>query len=142
MRINTRTVLSVLAAGALLCAGGCGSKNEPGKTLIKPRAVVKIAPADTLSPNMVAAVTVTKGAASTVQVKFELGGRPQVGQPLDVDLVIVPVAILDRISGKVQGEDGLTVVRGAVIPVTDKPAPGAPIRHSLKVLPGRDGMFT
>ena len=131
--------------GLVLTAAGCGSQSEPTPAQVKAAAPVKKAPspADTLSPYLVSAVTTTKTGAALLQVKFELGARPLVGDPVDVDLVIVPEADhIEQISGTVQGEEGLEVVSGGTIPAADKPLFGTPIRHSLKVRATRDGIFS
>ncbi len=140
-----RLLLAPLAALSLIAAG-CGSKNQPGlldRVVTKPHPAVKRAvPSDGISPDMVAAVSAANGAAA-VQVKFELTGRPDVGAPVDVNLVIIPVAVgLDEISGKVQAEDGLQILSGDVIAPVAKPVAGTPISHTLKIRPQRDGIFT
>ncbi len=111
---------------------------------MKPAATLrKAAPANLGSPNMVTAVSGTHGGPSSVQVKFELRGRPEVATPLDIDLVIVPVtANVDRVSGKVEVGDGLELAEGGEIPAADRPPEGIPIAHTVKVLPKRDGIFT
>jgi hypothetical protein len=92
---------------------------------------------------MVSAVPVNKPSTVPLQVKFELRERPDIGQPLELDLAIVPMsAAVDRVSGKVEGEDGLELVDGAEIAPTEHPVEGAPIRHVVKVLPNREGIFT
>lgn len=146
MRIYSPGLLTLLAAGVLLCAAGCSGKSEPGilgKVVSKPRAVPKpVTPDNGVSPYMVSAVAANKGAAGAVQLKFELAGRPDVGQALDVNVVIVPVAGgVDRISGTFQGDDGLDIVSGSSLPATDKPPQGTPISHALRVLPRHDGIF-
>jgi hypothetical protein len=98
---------------------------------------------DQLSRDMVSAVASTKPSAVPVQVKFELRGRPDVGQPVDIDLAIVPMSgSVDRVSGKVEAEDGLELVEGGDIAASDRPTEGVPIRHAVKVLPKREGIFT
>lgn len=94
MRSSRPMLLPVLAVGVALAAAGCGSKSTPGPTPAKSAAAVKKAavPADNLSPYLVSAVTTGKNGAAMLQVKFELGGRPEVGDPVDVDLVLVPAA--------------------------------------------------
>jgi hypothetical protein len=150
MRTATRIfreglLLAPLAALSLLAAG-CGSKNQPGlleRVVTKPHPAPKRAvPFDGISPDMVTAVSATKGTAA-VQVKFELTGRPDVGEPVDVNLVIVPLAVgLDEISGKIQAEDGLQILSGDVIAAVEKPVAATPISHTLKIRPQREGIFT
>jgi hypothetical protein len=96
-------------------------------------------PADSL----VSAVAANKSSTVPLQVKFDLLDRPDVGKPVDVKLVIVPMSgSVDRISGKVQADEGLELVEGAQIPATERPAEGVPIEHAIKVRPQRDGIFT
>ena len=88
-------------------------------------------------------MTTGKNGAGLLQVKFELAGRPEVGDPVDVDLVIVPQADnIDRITGTVQADDGVEVVSGGDISTTEKLTFGTPIHHALKVRAKRDGIFT
>jgi hypothetical protein len=92
---------------------------------------------------MVSAVAATKPSSVPIQVKFELRDRPRVGQPTDLELAIVPMsASVDRVSGKVEGAEGLEVVDGAQIAATDHPPEGSPIRQTVKVLPKQEGIFT
>lgn len=133
-----------LVLGLALTASGCGSKSAPPRQVRSAAPVKRAAtPADTLSPNLVAAVTTVKGGASMLQVKFELGARPDVGDPVDVDLVLIPAADnIDRISGTISGDDGLEIVSGATLDPAEKPTFGTPIHHALKVRAKRDGIFT
>jgi hypothetical protein len=139
----SRSLLPALV-GLALVATGCGSKEAPAPKHAKAATVKKAAsPADNLSPNLVTAVTTGKNGAALLQVRFELGARPEVGDPVDVDLVLVPAADnIDRIVGTVQGDDGLEVVSGETIPPAEKPVFGTPIHQSLKVRAKRDGIFT
>jgi len=143
--ILARNLVLFLAAAVLFA--GCGSRSSggsaagqtPGKAATRKAAN----PADELSRNMVSAVAANKPSTQPVQVKFELQDRPDVGQPVDVDLAIVPMsASVDRLSGKVEGEDGLELLEGAQIAATDRPAEGVPIRHAVKVVARREGIFT
>jgi hypothetical protein len=145
MRTLRARSTSLVALAALLTAAGCGSQSEPGtagKAGARPHPASKGVVSDGLSPNMVAAVAGAKDATATVRLKFELTGRPTVGEPLDVRVGLVPVAGgLDRIAGKFQGDDGLDIVSGDVLAATEKPAPGTAINHTLRVVPRRDGIF-
>lgn len=146
MRHPSRIPLAALALALALAAAGCGSNSEPGPAQAKPAAPLKkvATPVDNLSPNLVGAVTTAKGGASLVQVKYELSARPGVGDdPVDVDVVIVPAADnIDRVSGTIQGDDGLEVVSGESISPVEKLVFGTPIHHTVKVRAKRDGIFT
>jgi hypothetical protein len=131
------------ALGLATVLAGCGSGDKSGAGQAAKHRHAKVAQVDGLSPGMVAGVAPPGTAPSSVQLKFELQGRPEVAQPVDVDVVIVPVyGNLDRITGKITSDDGLDIVSGQDIPVADKPVEGTPIHHSVKVLPKRDGIFT
>lgn len=128
----------------VVALAGCGSGSAPGASQAAARKIhAKVAQPDGLSPGMVSGVAPPGAGPSPVQVKFELQGRPDVAQPLDVDVVIVPVyGSVDRIIGKMSADEGLDIVSGQDIPVVDKPVEGTPIHHSIKVVPKRDGIFT
>jgi hypothetical protein len=132
-----------LAATVILV--GCGSSKtpdivEPAKPAATPR---NAQPGNLVSPNMVGAASGARTGPATVQLRFELRERPNVAQPLDIDVVILPAsATLDRLSGRVEAGDGLQLTEGAQIAPTDRPADGMPIHHSIRVLPTREGIFT
>jgi hypothetical protein len=132
------------ALAATVILFGCGSGETPGVVGAKPAAAPRKAqPGDVVSPNMVSAVGGARTGPAAVQLKFELRERPDVAQPLDIDVVILPAsANLDRLYGKVETGDGLELTEGAQIAPTERPVEGIPIRHSIKVLPKKDGIFT
>jgi hypothetical protein len=137
--------LALSVAAAVLVAG-CGSRAAPDtakQAAAKPVNRKTVSETDELLRKMVSAVAATKPSALPIQVKFELRDRPVVGQPADVELAIVPMsASVDRVSGKIEGEEGLEVVDGAQIAAIDHPAEGAPIRQSIKIMPKQEGIFT
>jgi hypothetical protein len=140
-----RNLLPVTMAALMLW--GCGSKQQEGASDSYgsgPGARNSGSPARVaMMRNMVGAVAANKGTDVPVQVRFQLRQRPAVGQPVDIDLVIIPSSdALDEISGQVQVDDGLELISGSQIPPTQRPADGVPITHSIKVLPKRDGVFT
>lgn len=91
---------------------------------------------------MVGAVGDGRPGAARVSVRFDLKTRPQLGQPLDLNLVILPSAGIDRVYGKVEANDGLELVSGADIAPTERPTEDAPISHSIRVVPQREGVLT
>jgi hypothetical protein len=135
--------LAVVAGAVWGCSGG--EPSAAAKQAMQAAAAKKKAanPQEERLRNMVSAVPANKAGTVPLQVKFEVRGRPDLGQPVDVDLMIVPLTgTTDRVSGKVEADDGLEVVDGAQIPPADRPVQGVPIEHLIKVLPKRDGIFT
>lgn len=145
MRHPASSLVLVWVLGLALGAAGCGSKSDSGL----PAQPAKAAPAkkplsavDQLSPNLVPALVTGKSGAGLVQLKFEIGARPAVGDPVDIDLVIVPTADnLDSISGTIQGDDGLEVVAGGTIAPVEKPVYGNPVHRPLRVVAKHDGIY-
>jgi hypothetical protein len=135
--------LLLSVAVAALCAG-CGWRSSGDAKPAAPKPAAKTVTAtDELLRSMVGAVAANKPSTVPIQVKFELRDRPRVGEPAEVELAIVPMsASVDRVLGKVVGEEGLEVIDGAQIAPTDHPVEGAPIRQSVKVLAKQAGIFT
>lgn len=145
MGIYQRNLGAMLAATGLLW--GCGSGHEPNTTPKAggaPAATRKDAwAAETRARYLVTAVAAGKPGSAHVQVKFEIKGRPDIGQPVDVDVVILPVSdSLDRVAGRVTTEDGLELLAGGDIPAVDRPAEGVALPHTVRILPKQDGIFT
>jgi hypothetical protein len=143
MRSLCRNIAPALAAAALLLGCGSNSSGPAAGTPAKPVAGKSVKPIDELSRNMVSAVASNKPSTLPVQVKFDLRDRPGVGQPVELELAIVSMsASVDRVSGKVEAEDGLELVEGSEIAATERPVEGVPIHHLLKVVPKREGIYT
>jgi hypothetical protein len=152
-RFAARTIFkgSALALGAIAVLCACSSGEAPaaaggagGGAGAAAAAARKPHPAASLvSPDMVSAAASAGSLPAPVQVKFELKSRPGAGQPLDIDLVIVPsTGSVDQVSGQVEAGEGLELAAGGQIPPMDRPPQGIPIVHSIKVLPTREGIFT
>ncbi|MFL6604143.1 MAG: hypothetical protein ACJ8R9_22825 [Steroidobacteraceae bacterium] len=139
------------AIAACLAAGvaGCGSGDKPGgapasaasaKTH-KPAPPVPGKSGEQALGDMVAAVSSAK-AGPPVELKFALPSRPEVGQVMDLDVAVVPrEPVPESLSVSFQVADGLDIVDGSQLERTDKLVDGVPIRHVLKILPKRDGIF-
>jgi hypothetical protein len=139
----TRRAALVLAAGVILA--GCGSGKSPIGPMMggrHPPAVKKpLVRGPTPPTEMVGAVGEGKPGSGRVSVRYDLKMRPQVAQPLDLNLVILPTAGIDRVSGKIEADDGLELVSGADIAATERPAEDVPISHSIRVVPQREGVL-
>jgi hypothetical protein len=150
MTTSTRIARSgwvVAIAALVLGLSGCGSSSsEPGATAhsnLKKGAPPRVNDPSTRPPDdMVAAVSVGKG-GPPVGLKFELRSTPQAGQPLDIDLAVIPNApAIDRIDGRFHGGKDLDIVDGTDLAAVEKPATGTVIRHVVRLVPKEDGIFT
>ena len=102
----TRNTAAAVVLTALL--GACGSGHDGSPSSSGSHVAKKaLSPADELQRSLVAGFTQVKPGNTPlpVQVKFALQSKPEVAQPLDVTIAIVPTASnLDRVFGKVEGE--------------------------------------
>ena len=140
----TRNAAAGLVIAALLCACGSSDKSAQSQAAAARNSHKVLSPAQTLARNMVSAATQTKPGSAPIplQVKFALRARPDVAQPLDIDLQLVPTASnLDRIFGKVEGDEGLELVGSDELAEAEKPVENTPIDRSIKVLPKRNGIY-
>ena len=138
-------VISVAISGVLGLAG-CGSSSDSASAVQARKKAnhgpVQVDPASRAPTDMVAAVSKGK-AGPPVEMKYELREPPQADQPLDVDVALLPdVPGINRIAGSFQGGEGFQIVDGGNLTPVEKPVPGTPIRHLLRLLPKRDGIFT
>ncbi len=125
---------------------GCGSSSDSASKAEaknkKAHTHVAIDPSNRATADMVEGVTLAKGGLP-VELKYELREAPQAGQPLDVDIAVLPGATpINRIYAKFQGGQGLDLVEGGELAGVDKPPSGTPIRHVVRVLPKADGIYT
>jgi hypothetical protein len=142
--------LAAMAAGLALGVSGCGSADQPAKgtdsashakTRKQRKTEVPAKPGEQPLGDMVAAVSASKG-GPPVELKFSLPSRPEVGQVMDVDVAVVPRApVPDSVSVTFQVAEGLDIVDGSQLDRVEKLVDGAPVRHVVKVLPKRDGIF-
>jgi hypothetical protein len=135
----------VAVAVALLGLYGCGSSSGTADSAhSKQHSVAQRVtdPANRPPQDMVAAVSAGKG-GPPVGLKFELRSIPQAGEPVDLDLVVLPDApAIERIDGRFDGNENLTLVDGGDLAAIEKPAQGSVIRHVVRLLPKQDGIFT
>lgn len=137
-----------MCAAALLCLAGCGSggtsspTGHPSKShhaTAKPRPAG--VPGELPLADMVAAVSSSK-AGPPIEIKFALPSRPEVGQVTEIEIAVVPRApVPDSVSVSFQVVEGLEIVDGAQLQRVDHLVEGTPIRHVVKVIPKRDGIF-
>lgn len=140
--------LAVLTAGVACSLAACGSGGQPGTATAansqarkQPKAVVSTKPGERDLADMVSAVSAAKG-GPPVELKFALPTRPEVGQVMDLEVAVVPRApVPDSLSVSFQVSEGLDIVAGSQLERVDGLADSTPIRHVVKILPKRDGVF-
>jgi hypothetical protein len=141
---------AVMAAGLALSVSGCGSSDKAAtdigspasvKPHKRPKPVVTAKHGEVDLGEMVAAVAAAKG-GPPVELKFDLPTRPEVGQVMDLDVAVVPhEPVPESLSVSFQVADGIDIVDGSQLERVDKLVDGTPIRHVVKILPKRDGIF-
>jgi hypothetical protein len=139
--------MAALAMGGVLSVSGCGSGDKPAGATSSAKApkLHKSIPTTTGGQalgDMVAAVSASKP-GPPVELKFSLPTRPEVGQAMDVDVAVVPRApVPDNVSVSFQVVDGIDIIEGSQLERVGNLVDGIPIRHVVKILPKRDGIFT
>lgn len=144
--------LAAVAVGLALGTVGCSSGDKSTGAQVgggqassapapkKPKKAA-IKPGDDTVADMVSAVSASK-AGPPVELKFALHTRPEVGQVTDLDVAVIPHApVPESISASFQIAEGLEIVEGSQLERVDKLVDGTPIRHVVKILPKRDGIF-
>jgi hypothetical protein len=143
--------LIAIAAGLLLgvCACGSGDKSAAAasptaasKSHKKQSKTAVSKPGEEALGDMVAAVSASKP-GPPVELKFAMNSRPEVGQVMDLNVAVVPRApVPDSVSVSFTVVEGLEIIEGSQLERVDKLVDGAPIRHVVRLLPKRDGIFT
>jgi hypothetical protein len=89
---------------------------------------------------MVSAVGAGKPGAE-IDLKFDLRGAPVVGEPVDIDVALIPVYELNQVYATFQATDGLEITKGDKTPHIEHPQIGVAISHTVTIIPRRDGIF-
>ncbi len=130
-----RFTLVAVAAGALL--SGCAEKAEEQ---VATQTATKT-PRRPVDPNLVAAVSDAKTQVP-VKVAFELQGKPEVGQPVELRLAFTPLEEVDGVLTNYEGSAGLAFSGDWVPLQLAKPEIGKAVDHKIAVVPQRDGIFS
>ena len=138
--VRVLMLCTVAAASACHRDAGTPPPPKPAPHASVPVAVKKGPTAAELTSGMVQAAAQGKSQLP-VELKFDLPQRPAVGEPLDVDLAILPRIDAGGAAIQVTGGDGLAVAPGA--DQIDLPAveAGQVYRQSVKVTPGTEGVL-
>ena len=132
--------LAAVFALALILAG-CDSQPDPTASTPVAKSAGTRKSSEGNDPDMVAAFSATRGQPGLVELKFKLDKRPAVGEPVDIELALIPTVELERLFARFQAADGLQIVSGAESEHFEHPARGAPVKHKLTVTAKADGIF-
>lgn len=133
-----RATIAALLAGAF--AAGCGDPPPPKvpTTTSSPEPVkAKLAE---LPPQMVAAVSAGK-TSEMISVHFALRAPPAVGQPLPVDIAIVPHRPFTTIRALFEGPESLSLSTGKHFEHLKDVGSEVVLKHSLTMRPTQEGVF-
>jgi hypothetical protein len=141
--ITTNARILLLCALAVLC----GCQKDPDTTAPTPTFKAKATPAVRKGPTaaeltagMVEAASQGKAQAA-VDLKFELVQKPKVGQPLEINLALLPHVDANSAIIQVAAANGFTLADGAGQFETPVIAAGEVFRHTVTVLPTAEGVF-
>jgi hypothetical protein len=142
--ITTNARILLLCALAVLC--GC-QKDPDTTTTLTPQFKAKTTPAVKKGPTaaeltagMVEAASQGKAQAA-VDLKFELVQKPKVGQPLEINLALLPQVDAKSATIQIAAANGFTLADGAGQFETPVIAAGEVYRHTVNLLPTTDGVF-
>lgn len=143
-------IFSLLAAAMLLAA--CNSepapesKAEPSAKAAKakPSAAAKEAATATAAANdatakMARAVGNGKPGAA-VDIRYDIRARPEAGKSVEVEVALVPGPGVDSMEATFAGMDGITLA-GPLTASFPTVKAGEPYKHTLSLLPDRNGVF-
>ena len=140
MTMRESSGLAWLAVVVVALLSGC-DKAEEAST--RPRRRGRVEESRSTAPvrsDMVAAVSGRQsGPACHPQVRPE--SAPLVGEPVDVEVALIPVSPLERLFARFQPSNGLTLVKGGESPQYENPPTGEPIAHVVTVMANNDGIF-
>lgn len=140
---------SAAAAGlciAVLIGTACQKDSNPaapaGNATLTPKkapAALKNGPtAEELTAGMVQAAPQGKSLLA-LDMKFDLGSRPQLGRPLEVNVALIPQMAGGPASLQVTGSTGFASAETGVLEIPDL-VPGEVYRHTLKLTPNSEGL--
>jgi hypothetical protein len=139
-------VLLLCAVAAALSACNRNSESAPpggAVAHLKPKAPVAANSGPTaaeLTAGMVEAANQGKSQVP-VDLKFDLGARPKIGQVLDINLALIPQIAASPASIQVGDADGLTVAAGTDQVDIPSAQAGQVYRHTVKVTPNAEGVL-
>jgi hypothetical protein len=109
-------VVACLAAALAACGGGDKSADQPDITPTRKNGGDKAASA-TVAPGdeRMATAVATGKTSAPVDLQYDLLAKPDVGQPFEIELALLPRLAADTLEVEVSGIPGLTLVSGGSV---------------------------
>lgn len=110
-------VLAVVALAAVLAACGRGEDQAavtPAPSATAEGGATDAAPVETPEDKRLANAVPTGKTAAPVDLKYDVLAKPQVGQPFEIELALLPRLAADALEIEVTGIPGLAIVSGGV----------------------------
>ena len=130
-----QSILFVCAA--VLGITACSSEPEP--EVIVPNPVAAVVKPEDPTAKMARAVGNGKPGAA-VEIKYEIMTKPEVGQPTDVEIALIPGAGVETIDATISGMEGVTV-SGQLTANYSQVEAGRAYKHTFSLLPERNGVY-
>jgi len=132
---TTRLSWIIVAIFAVCALAACGSGDKtPVPAPAQPVVKEPTAPAD---PTLRMAHAVVSGkAGASVDLKYDVLNKPEPGKPVEIDLAVIPGAVLDAMTLNVSAMPGLTIASNAEGSF-GKLAIGEVARHKFSVVADR-----
>jgi hypothetical protein len=144
-----RTAGRVLVGAGAMVLAACSGGSDPTATATPSTRQAAHSPATpakrgpTVAEQTVGMVSAVSLGKSTLPVvlKFELTGRPQVGQPLTINLAVLPQISTDGGSVSVASADGFEPLAAGAVAALDAMTPDEVARRSIRVTPAKTGVL-
>ena len=133
-----RLAICLSIAGIALAA--CGSDPEPDAAAAAAKSANQSAGAPTDPMARMARAVGNGKPGAAVEIRYDFSGKPVIGTPIDLQILMVPQAGVDSMEVVVGAMDGVTL-SGPVIANFAEVEPSKPYSHTVSVLPDRGGVF-
>ncbi len=139
-RVLMLYAVAVAAASACHEDSGAPAASLPTPHIAAPLSVKKGPSVAEQTTGMVEAATLGKATAQ-VEMKFALAQKPQVGQPFEVNIAILPQIAASPATIQVVGVDGLEVAAGSSHTDIASVQSGAVYRQTVTLTPTMEGVL-
>lgn len=142
--IPLRLALFALAAipALLACSGGDRPAGAGGDAKGAKAGDATARASGVADDGMVSAVSASGKPGASVDLKFDLATKPELGKPLVVTVAVVPrAADIAQLRVVFQSNEAVEVQSGSEMPMQEKPADGVAVSHAVTVVPRREGVL-